>query len=54
MGQQLYCYQNYTLALLRHPRTMARKQTTLRWIFNGAGGFGVTFLRDNAHQRTTL
>ena len=45
---------NYTLASLRHPRTMARKQTTLRWIFNGAGGFGVTFLSDNAHQRTTL
>ena len=42
--------ENYTLALLRHPRTMARKQTTLRWIFNGAGGFGVTFVRDNAHQ----
>ena len=25
--------ENYTLALLRHPRTMAWKQTTLRWIF---------------------
>ena len=45
---------NYTLASLRHPRTMARKQTTLRWIFDGAGGFEATFLRYNAQQRTTL